>query len=90
MIKQSIVLLSFVFLAACSNQANKNEETADDQAQTATTTETSAEASSNVARDPICKMEKEDSWTDYVVNNGGDTVWFCSATCKDAYMAKNK
>jgi YHS domain-containing protein len=36
--------------------------------------------------DPVCNMIKDETWTEYTVNNT-DTVWFCSEYCKDAYVA---
>ncbi len=34
--------------------------------------------------DPVCKMEKDDTWTEYSVN-ATDTIWFCSAHCKETF-----
>jgi YHS domain-containing protein len=37
--------------------------------------------------DPVCEMEKDNTWTEYSVHNN-DTVWFCSGGCKQAFDAR--
>lgn len=70
-------LFATVLFAACGSEASteSNKETE--------STETTM-VDPNKEIDPVCEMEKDDSWTDYTVN-GTDTVWFCSHVCKGAY-----
>lgn len=35
--------------------------------------------------DPVCKMQKDATWTEYSVQ-GTDTTWFCSEHCKEAFQ----
>jgi YHS domain-containing protein len=39
--------------------------------------------------DPVCGMEKDSTWTDNTVYKG-DTVWFCSAREKQAFLDNPK
>lgn len=78
-------LAAMVAFTACNNNSSNTEESA------ATETQQPVEAAPVEAAatpkgpiDPVCEMEKEDTWTEYTVN-GTDTVWFCSETCKTAY-----
>jgi len=36
--------------------------------------------------DPVCGMVKDSTWSDYTVYKN-DTVWFCSSSEKDAFVA---
>jgi YHS domain-containing protein len=78
--KYAFAIIMCTGLAACGNNETKE--------QPAEAVETTTVPAGQI--DPICKMERDSSWTDYVVNAPGDSTWFCSATCKDAYVAKNK
>ena len=37
--------------------------------------------------DPVCKMPRDSSWTDYTIYKN-DTLWFCSEGCKMAFSAR--
>lgn len=63
-----------LFLVSCAGQPETPE-----------TTE-SIPAIAEGPKDPVCKMSKEDTWTEYTAT-GTDTTWFCSEFCKDAYAA---
>jgi YHS domain-containing protein len=81
MTKQLIITaIGALLLTACTNTQPKTEDTA--ATDNAKTTETQA---SNGPKDPVCEMPKDKEWTEYTVN-GTDTVWFCSETCKTAYL----
>lgn len=73
----AVVLL---FAASCNMKASttddkSKEDPAAEQPKTAAVT------------DPVCNMEKDNTWTEYSVT-GTDTTWFCSPRCKETY-AKN-
>jgi YHS domain-containing protein len=78
----ALALIAAVSFTAC-NSATKTEEA------TTETTTTETPATEQVASagpvDPVCNMTKDATWTEYTVN-GADTVWFCSETCKTAYI----
>lgn len=81
--KKLIAALSIVtVLASCGSEANTDNAT-NDAANTDNTT-----TAANVAKDPICGMEYDATWTEYSVS-GTDTTWFCSENCKTAYLAQN-
>ena len=73
-------------LAACGNEV-KQDDTADVEVTHDHSTDNKV---ASLVKDPICDMEKEATWTDFALSPQGDTVWFCSPTCKDAYAAKTK
>lgn len=73
------LVASLILWASCSSNH------ATDETKKTGAGEPSKIATAKVA-DPVCEMEKEASWTDYVVN-GTDTTWFCSPHCKDVYSA---
>lgn len=81
-------------LFSCSNSAETKEETVATE-ETTTTTEEATPSSTGSAplamakADPVCGMEKDSTWTDHVVADG-DTTWFCSETCKSAYVGNPK
>jgi YHS domain-containing protein len=81
MIKNVAFILVLTGLVACGNGVNQ-----EDMPNVETSNATDHKIAAADA-DPICKMGKEASWTDYAVKASGDTVWFCSPTCKDAYTA---
>lgn len=83
MIKNVAFILALSGLVACGNNVNQEDTPGIE-------TSKPAEQIASADIDPICKMEKGEDWTDYAVNSTGDTVWFCSPTCKDAYTAKTK
>jgi len=73
------LIASLAILASCSSNKATEENTQ-------TQTEEPAKLATAKTIDPVCEMEKDTNWTDYVVN-GTDTTWFCSAHCKDVYTA---
>lgn len=83
MIKNVVFILALTGLAACGNRVDQEDAPGIENTKP-------AEKIAAADADPICKMSKEAGWTNYAVNATGDTVWFCSETCKDAYLAKNK
>ena len=85
-----LLFLAAGMFAACNteNTAETGTETTTEAAETheghnheGHSHETTAET------DPICGMERTAEWTEYTAN-GNDTVWFCSATCKETYAAR--
>lgn len=70
-------LAALLFFTAC-----KNEQAPAAEEKTTTTESAAAPAATNI--DPVCDMPYEASWTDYTVH-AGDTVHFCSETCKKAF-----
>lgn len=76
--KLILPVIATVFFAACGSEAGSEHESAN------TETKETNMADANVEKDPVCGMAKDETWTDYSVNNA-DTVWFCSHVCKGAY-----
>lgn len=66
--KNIIAAIALLTLASCGSTSSTEDTTT---AKTAIT-------------DPVCKMPKNDDWTEYSLN-GSDTVWFCSPHCKETY-----
>ncbi|HEY9178854.1 MAG TPA: hypothetical protein VIN07_14250 [Flavipsychrobacter sp.] len=81
--KYLIAIAAVAFMASCGSE-NTAEESTTEEASTESTEQAAADPNAKV--DPVCEMEKDDTWTEYSVN-GTDTVWFCSSTCKEAYDA---
>lgn len=78
----ALALIAAVSFTACNNETKTEEATT----QTTTTeTHTAEPIAAAGPVDPVCNMTKDATWTEYTVN-GTDTVWFCSETCKTAYL----
>ncbi len=76
-----IIAASFLF-AACGESVKNNADTTDT---TATTQEApAAENKVAAAKDPVCGMDKDSTWTEFSVA-GTDTTWFCSPHCKETF-----
>ncbi|RYD98392.1 MAG: hypothetical protein EOP54_07705 [Sphingobacteriales bacterium] len=37
-------------------------------------------------KDPVCGMDRNEKWTEFMVK-GTDTTWFCSPVCKEQFVA---
>lgn len=83
--KRNLFLFAFASLlfAACSGQSGEQSDEATTNEQTEETTVPVA-SSEPGKMDPVCEMGYDESWTEYSVYEG-DTVWFCSETCKTAF-----
>lgn len=77
----AIVLL---FAASCNMKASTTDDKTEEKPAATTATEQPKTAA---ALDPVCGMEKDNTWTEYSVT-GTDTTWFCSPHCKETF-AKN-
>lgn len=75
-----ILFASIITLMACNNDEHSTSGTSVDSA----SVEAPAPIASNADHDPVCGMEKENTWVDFTVHQS-DTVWFCSETCKTAF-----
>lgn len=84
-----IALAGATLLFSCSNQQTTEETATTTENTTVDTTSNKPMASVVGPTDPVCGMVKDDTWTDYNVADG-DTTWFCSETCKTAYMGNPK
>jgi YHS domain-containing protein len=78
----SVLLL--LFAASCNMKASSTDDKTEEKPAAVTTTEQPKTAA---ASDPVCGMEKDNTWTEYSVT-GTDTSWFCSPHCKETF-AKN-
>lgn len=78
------IVIATLILGACNNAQKHSDIPAKNN-----TVTTNSVAKKSVVTDPVCGMEKETKWTDFIVNRG-DTVWFCSETCKEAFEATPK
>lgn len=82
--KKLIAALSLVtVLASCGNE----QAPADNGTDTNNDNTTATTDNANEVKDPICGMVYDGTWTEYSVA-GTDTTWYCSETCKTAYLAK--
>lgn len=77
----AIVLL---FAASCNMKASTNDNKSETEPAAATTAQ---QPKTTAVTDPVCNMEKDNTWTEYSVT-GTDTTWFCSPHCKETF-AKN-
>lgn len=85
--KYIIALAVIASMASCGGENNTESATTEEASTEATATAEPTEvADPNAKIDPVCEMVKDDTWTEYSVS-GTDTVWFCSATCKEAFDA---
>lgn len=82
--KYSLIIVAAFSLLACnvSVSTDKNKEAE---------TETEAVVQSDKGEktlakktDPVCGMEKDNTWTEFSVTNS-DTTWFCSPHCKESF-----
>ena len=77
----AIVLL---FAASCNMKVSTSDDKTEEKPAAETTTQQPKTAA---VTDPVCGMEKDNTWTEYSVT-GTDTTWFCSPHCKETF-AKN-
>lgn len=85
MTKFIALAIAITALAACNNSA-KTIQTSTVSINTDTT---KTVTNSHVKIDPVCGMTKDSTWTDYTIYKG-DSVWFCSAAEKQAFIANPK
>ncbi|HEY0611968.1 MAG TPA: YHS domain-containing protein [Chitinophaga sp.] len=69
--------LTGIFLACGAPSGQQSAATED-------TTATTAVAVNGKPGDPVCEMPYDTSYTEFSVHKG-DTVYFCSATCKGVF-----
>ncbi len=82
--KYSFLAAVILFAASCTGKSETTDKAeTEDKTETTTITETKAA----VVKDPVCGMEKDNTWTEYSVN-GTDTTWFCSPHCKETFAKK--
>lgn len=92
MIKQIIAITVLAFSFVACNSASKQQSSSTDTMAATHTGEDMHDmkmdkpADKNAITDPVCGMEKDNTWTDYTIYKG-DTVWFCSTPEKDAFLA---
>lgn len=89
-ILKSIVIFSLPLVFSCSGDTasnTTNSETIDSTQEGGGMPEAPATHTAGAKIDPVCEMEKEDTWTEFSVYKG-DTVWFCGAGCKQAFDAR--
>jgi YHS domain-containing protein len=80
----SVIVL--LFAASCNMKASTDDNKTEEKPAAVTTT-TTEQPKTAAALDPVCGMEKDNTWTEYSVT-GTDTTWFCSPHCKETF-AKN-
>lgn len=78
--KLSFLAAATLIFALSCNVAVKTDDSKTEEASSATI----AETNTKVAKDPVCGMEKDSTWTEYTVT-GTDTAWFCSPHCKETF-----
>ena len=87
---KSIIILSLPFVFSCSGDTAKDGTTtseAIDSTQEGGMPGAPATHTAGAQIDPVCEMEKDNTWTDFSVYKG-DTVWFCGTGCKQAFDAR--
>ena len=93
--KYIFIACSTLFLFACTQQSKPAESTTTTPAGPATAREEKLTADANgKLPDPVCEMPYDTAYKEFAVYKG-DTVHFCSTTCKgvfenapEKYMAK--
>ncbi len=87
-LKKGIILALLPLMVACGNDDTTGTTSEDiDSLQDSGMNEAPIAHTPGAKTDPVCEMEKDDTWTEYsVVNN--DTTWFCSEGCKKAFDAR--
>lgn len=82
-----LALATGLFTACNNTQKNADDTTTKDSMNVMTSNSgMEMKSDSNAVIDPVCGMEKDSTWTDYTMYKG-DTVWFCSPSEKDAFVA---
>jgi YHS domain-containing protein len=71
--------IAFASCGSAENKSNKAEEGAKEEQHEA--------MAPGAKMDPVCEMEKDETWTEFSVHNN-DTTWFCSGGCKQAFEAR--
>ena len=76
--KISLIIAAALSFAACNDsvKTENHEETHK--------TETGGTTALAKKTDPVCGMEKDNTWTEFTVTNS-DTTWFCSPHCKETF-----
>ena len=70
------------FILSCGSEPKTSEEP-----QTTSPVSGPIENKTTAQIDPVCEMEKDNTWTDFTVYKQ-DTIWFCSEGCKKAFEAR--
>ena len=83
---KAILISSVAFVVGCTGNSN-NSTTSDGPQKQPLKAEEATAKPLGAKLDPICEMEKDDTWTEYTIYNQ-DTVWFCSEGCKKAFEAR--
>jgi YHS domain-containing protein len=78
--KYGVLAFAILAFASCNNTTSEQKEEPKTEEHK---TETVA---AKGPKDPVCEMEKDNTWTEFSVANN-DTTWFCSPHCKEAYAA---
>lgn len=74
--RYGLILIAALTWASCSQNSHNNDEHHTDQKH--------AESNIDAPVDPVCKMIKDDTWTEFTVS-ANDTTWFCSPHCKEMF-----
>lgn len=85
----ALYITASLLIAACNNSGETKTETTDTTVVVTDSTVIAKDAKVAEAPkgkiDPVCEMEYDAAWTEYTIHNN-DTVWFCSETCKTAFV----
>jgi YHS domain-containing protein len=81
----SAAILALAFASCQSSEAPKTA-VAPAEAAAPATPEAAAPVAASADIDPVCGMVRDSTWTDYTLYKG-DTVWFCAAPEKTAFLA---
>ncbi|PQJ13128.1 hypothetical protein CJD36_000295 [Flavipsychrobacter stenotrophus] len=79
-----ILITTILFLASCGN----TPKTVTTEGTPATTETLAAKPEAPKGKiDPVCEMPYDKAWTEQTIYNG-DTISFCSETCKKAFLGR--
>ena len=83
LMKKLSVLSAIILLFAASCEIKVNTDDNESEQEPASVT-APGQPKTAVNSDPVCGMEKDNTWTEYSVT-GTDTTWFCSPHCKESF-----
>lgn len=75
-----------LFLLSCTESAQKDSHAGHDHSKDNVHTTATTDKVSYLTHDPMCKMERDESWQFHSIYNG-DTVKFCAEYCKKGFDA---
>lgn len=79
--------LIFIAIALCITSCNNTPKATTEAAPATTETVVAQPEAPKGKIDPVCEMPYDQAWTEQTIYNG-DTINFCSETCKKAFLGR--